>query len=61
MNAINENTDFCETDCISETVCKDSEKMSGLQIAFSMILFISTIAGIWQASSIALSIAASLQ
>ena len=55
MNAINETTTYCKTECTTET-----EKMNGLQIAFSMLLFISTIAGIWQASSLAISIATSM-
>ena len=57
MNAINENTTFCEIDCNSKTNDNDCRKVKGVEVVFSMILFVSAVFGIWQVSSVAISIA----
>ena len=61
MNTTNVNNATCTIDCISGKKNIDCRKVSGLEIAFSTILFVSTIVGIWQASSLAISIAALMQ
>ena len=61
MNTINESTAHCMIDCTTENNDNHSQKQKGLEIVFSMTLFVFSIFGIWQASSLAISIAALMQ
>ena len=61
MKAVNESKTLCGIDCISKNNDKDCQKVKGVEVVFSMILFVSAVFGIWQASSLAISIATLMQ
>ena len=61
MDEMNENNTICEISRNQKDNDNDCQKNEWVAVAFSMILFVSAIFGIWRASSIANSIAASVQ
>ena len=61
MKAIDECGIICDSVCNEPNEKSVKKKINGFEIAFSMILFVTTICGIWQASSVAMSIVTLMQ
>ena len=61
MNTIDNCEMNCGCNCVSDVGKKKIKKNNGLEIVFSMVLSISAICGVWQASSLVISFVSLMQ